>query len=120
MALITKSTLLSLGMIAGLGFAAQAQTSGLASLPPNPAAAPPAAASPVVPSVAVPGPNPGSAWNAPAAKNEAATIAPSPTYVGPNPGAGYYGTPPKFDKSADWDSNTGMHPYTSSQGPRPH
>ena len=120
MALATKSTLLGLGMVAGLAFAAQAQTSGLASLPPNPTAAPPAAASPVGPSVALPGPNPGAAWNAPAPKNETATVSPSPSYVGPNPGAGYYGTPPKFDKSADWDSNAGMHPYTSSQGPRAH
>jgi hypothetical protein len=115
----TKLTLLSLSMVAGLGFAAQAQTSGLASLPPNSTAAPPAAASPVAPSVAMPGPNPGGAWGGSAAKNETATVAPSPSYVGPNPGAGYYGTPPKFGKSADWESNTGLHPYTSSQGPRP-
>ena len=115
----TKSTLLSLSMVAGLAFAAQAQTSGLASLPPNPTAAPPAAASPVAPSVAMPGPNPGGSSN-PGTVATQAPVAPSPGYVGPQPGGGYYGTPPKFDKSADWDANTSMHPYTSSQGPRPH
>jgi hypothetical protein len=119
MSVFCKSTLLSLGMVAGIAFAAQAQTSGLASLPPNPTAAPPAAASPVPPSVAIPGPNPGAAW-AGSANATQVTVAPSPAYVGPAPGAGYYGTPPRFEKSADWDSNTAMHPYTSSVGPRPH
>ena len=64
MAHLGKSALLSLSVLAGVAFAAQAQTSGLASLPPNPAAAPPAAASPVAPSVAMPGPNPGTSSNA--------------------------------------------------------
>ena len=117
MALVTKSTLLSLGMVAGLAFAAQAQTSGLASLPPNPTVAPPAAASPVAPSVAMPGPNPGGASSAGTATQTA--ITPSPTYVGPSPGAGAGNMPPRFDKSADWDTNTSLHPYSSSQGPRP-
>ena len=64
MAIFGKSALLSLGVLASVAFAAQAQTSGLASLPPNPAAAPPAAASPVAPSATMPGPNPGTASNA--------------------------------------------------------
>jgi len=113
-----KSALLGLSMAAGVSFVAQAQTSGIASLPPNPAAAPPAAASPVAPSVAMPGPNPGLSSNAGMGVTQ--PVAPSPSYVGPAPGAGYYGTPPRFDKSADYDANTAMHPYTSSQGPRAH
>jgi hypothetical protein len=119
MAFLNKSALLSLGMVAGVAFAAQAQTSGLASLPPNPTVAPPAAVSPVAPSAALPGPNPGGSSN----PNTVATgtgVPPSEGYVGPAPGQGYYGMPPRFEKSADWDSNTGMHPYTSSMGPRPH
>jgi hypothetical protein len=69
--------------------------------------------------VAITGPNPGAAW-AGSANATQATVAPSPAYVGPAPGAGYYGMPPRFEKSADWDSNAAMHPYTSSVGPRPH
>jgi hypothetical protein len=118
MAIMMKSTLLSLGVAAGLAFAAQAQTSGIASLPPNPTAAPPAVASPVAPSAALPGPNPGGAPNAGTGSTQAA-ITPSPNYVGPAPGGGNGHMPPRFEKSADWESNTSLHPYTSSQGPRP-
>jgi hypothetical protein len=118
MAIFGKSALLSLGVLASVAFAAQAQTSGLASLPPNPAAAPPAAASPVAPSATMPGPNPGTASNAGMGATQTA-IAPSPTYVGPSPGAGTGNMPPRFEKAADWDANTALHPYTSSMGPRP-
>jgi len=118
MAHLGKSALLSLSVLAGVAFAAQAQTSGLASLPPNPAAAPPAAASPVAPSVAMPGPNPGTSSNAGMAATQTA-VAPSPTYVGPSPGAGNGNMPPRFEKAADWDANTALHPYTSNMGPRP-
>jgi hypothetical protein len=116
---ITKSTLLGLGMVAGLAFAAQAQTSGIASLPPNPAVAPPAAASPVAPSVAMPGPNPGGAPNAGTGSTQASVV-PSPNYVGPAPGGAPNAGSHRFEKSADWDSNTSLHPYTTSgMGPRP-
>lgn len=118
MAIVMKSTLLSLGMVAGLAFAAQAQTSGIASLPPNPTAAPPAVASPVAPSVAMPGPNPGGAPNAGTGSTHAG-MAPSPNYVGPAPGGAPNAGSHRFEKSADWDANTALHPYTSSQGPRP-
>jgi hypothetical protein len=90
---IVRSTLLSLGMVTGVAFPALAQTDNLASLPANPTAEPPAAASPV---------------------------APSPTYVGPTPGAGTGAVPRRFEKSADWDSNMALHPYTSGLGPKPH
>ena len=119
MALLSKSTLLSLGMMAGVAFSAQAQTSGLASLPPNPTAAPPAAASPVAPSAILPGPNPGGSSN-PNTVATGAGVEPSPGYVGPSPGAGTGAMPPRYEKSADWDGNTALHPYTSNAGPRPH
>jgi hypothetical protein len=118
MAITMKSTLLSLGMVAGLAFAAQAQTSGIASLPPNPTAGPPAVASPVAPSAALPGPNPGGAANAGTGSTQAG-MPPSPNYVGPAPGSAPSAGSHRFEKSADWDSNTALHPYTSSQGPRP-
>jgi len=116
MALLKRSTLLSLGMIAGVGFAAHAQT-GVASLPPAATAAPPAVASPAVPSVAYPGPNPGNAPSAGTGRTQAA-MTPSPTYVGPAPGSAPSAAGTHFDKSSDWDANTSMHPYTSSAGPR--
>lgn len=118
MALLKRSTLLSLGMIAGVGFAAHAQT-GVASLPPAATAAPPAVASPAAPSVALPGPNPGNAASGAMGRTQAA-MTPSPTYVGPAPGSAPSAAGTHFDKSPDWDANTSMHPYTStsSAGPR--
>jgi hypothetical protein len=116
MTLFSKSALLGMGLVA-VAFAAQAQTSGIASLPPNPTAAPPAAASPVAPSVAMPGPNPGTASNAGMGATQ--PLSPSQAYVGPSPGAGTGAMPPRYEKAADWDANTALHPYTSSMGPRP-
>lgn len=115
MALLTKSTFLSLGMAAGFALSAHAQT-GVASLPPATTAAPPAVASPA-PSVAYPGPNPGNAPSAGTGSTQA-TMAPTPNYVGPAPGSAPSANTPRYDKSADWDANTAMHPYTSSLGPR--
>ena len=117
MAIFGKSALLSLSVLAGVAFAAQAQTSGLASLPPNPTVAP-AVASAVAPSPTMPGPNPGTASNAGMGATQTA-VAPSPTYVGPSPGAGTGNMPPRYEKAADWDANTALHPYTSNVGPRP-
>jgi hypothetical protein len=116
MTLFSKSALLGMGLV-GVAFAAQAQTSGIASLPPNPTAAPPAVASPVAPSVAMPGPNPGTASNAGMGATQ--PVSPSQAYVGPSPGAGTGAMPPRYEKAADWDANTALHPYTSSMGPRP-
>ena len=73
---------------------------------------------PVAPSVAMPGPNPGTSSNAGMGATQTA-VAPSPTYVGPSPGAGNGNMPPRFEKAADWDANTALHPYTSNMGPRP-
>lgn len=110
-----KSTMLSLGLLAGAAFAAQAQTSGsVAALPP--AAAPTAA--PLAPMNPYPGPNPGAGVNAPAGQTQAA-VTPSPNYVGPNPGAGYYGTPPRYQAPNGYEQDSAAHPYTSpGNGPR--
>ena len=118
MSTLAKSTLLSLTLLAGSAFAAQAQSGSIAALPPGVMAAPPAAVAPIGPSAAYPGPNPGSGFYGGTVAQQAPVV-PSPAYIGPNPGAGYYGTPPAYQKAANWDSNTALHPYTSGLGPRP-
>ena len=87
---LVKSSVLSLGLLAGVGFAAHAQSDSVASLPPAaPAAASPAATAAVAPSAKLPGPNPGSGWYAQEQQTRAAD-APSAKYVGPAPGGGWY------------------------------
>jgi hypothetical protein len=119
MSTFAKSTVLSLSLLAGAAFAAHAQSSSIASLPPGGAA--PGVAAPIgpAPSAAYPGPNPGSGFYGGTVATQA-PVTPSQPYIGPAPGLGYYGTPPVYQKSADWNSNTAMHPYTSpGTGPRP-
>ena len=103
-----KPALLGLGLIAGIALGAQAQTtasdpnpgaSGIASLPP-----------PDQPRASSHNSIPGQAEHA---------VAPSPAYTGPAPGASNGHMPPHFDKSADWDGNTALHPYSSGIGPKP-
>ena len=121
MSTFVKSTLLSVSLLAGAALAAHAQTGSVAALPPDSTATPPAATAPVGPSVAYPGPNPGS--GAPGATlTQQTPVAASPQYVGPSPGASNGPMPPKFEKSADYDANPAMHPYTNQTqtGPRPH
>ena len=109
-----KSTILSVGLLAGAAFAAQAQTGSVASLPPT--AAPSAA--PLAPMQPYPGPNPGAGVSAPTTQSQAA-VAPSPAYVGPNPGLGYYGTPARVQTPAGYDQDAAAHPYsTPGTGPR--
>ena len=112
---LAKSTLLSLTLLTGAAFAAHAQSGSVAALPPNTAATPPAASA----SVGFPGPNPGAGYYG-GTVSQQAPVVPSPQYVGPSPGAGTGSMPPKFEKSADYEQNTTLHPYTSGQGPRPH
>ncbi|HEX3860421.1 MAG TPA: hypothetical protein VHY35_01860 [Stellaceae bacterium] len=109
---LAKSAILSVALVAGAAVAAHAQ-SNVASLPPATAAT-----TPTPGYGAYPGPNPGGSWSGAGAAAQAA-VAPSAPYVGPSPGGSNGSTPPHFDKSADWDSNTALHPYTSSMGPRP-
>jgi hypothetical protein len=115
-----KTTLLSLSLLAGAAFAAHAQSNSVASLPPGTAAAPHAATAPVGPSTAYPGPNPGTSGYSGTGQTQA-TVAPSPQFVGVSPGTASTPTSPHFEKPADWESNTALHPYTSEGiGPRAH
>jgi hypothetical protein len=111
-----KTTVLSLGLLAGVALAAHAQSSSVASLPPGTVATPPAAGA----TAAYPGPNPGTGYYGGTVQSQA-PVTPSPQFVGVNPGAATAPMPPHFEKSADWDSNTALHPYTSpGVGPRAH
>ena len=120
MSIFAKSALLSITLLAGVAVAAHAQSGSVAALPPGSVATTPATA-PIGPSVTYPGPNPGSGYYG-ATVTQQAPVAPSPQYVGPSPGAGSGSMPPKFNKSADYDSDPATHPYTNStqMGPRPH
>src|SRR5260370_30701363 len=120
MSIIAKSALRSVPRLAGVAVAAHAQSGSVAALRPGTVATTPATA-PIGPSVTYPGPNPGSGYYG-ATVTQQAPVAASPQYVGPSPGAGSGSVPPKFNKSADYDSDPAMHPYTNStpRGPPPH
>ena len=78
-----KSTIVGMGLIAGVAFSAFAQTDNVASLPPGAQApTPPTAA--VAPSANYIGPKPGElgAWQ----EKQSQTVRPSEAYVGPKPG----------------------------------
>ena len=79
---LVKSTVLSLGLLTAVAFAAQAQ-SNVAALPPG--TAPAAAPAVVAPSPKYVGPNPGSLWGI--QEQHTQPVTPSPKYVGPNPGS---------------------------------
>jgi len=85
---LVKSTVLSLSLLAGAGFAAHAQSGSVAALPPAAAAAPAAA---VAPSPAWIGPKASGGFYPKETQTEAA-FQPSPKYVGPGPGGGWYPT----------------------------
>jgi hypothetical protein len=110
---LTKAFVLGLGLLTGVAVAAQAQDGSVASLPPGAATA----ATPA-PSAGYPGPNPGTGFYG-GTVTQQQPVVPSPQYVGPAPGAGYYGTGPAYQKPADYEANTGMHPYNGGTGPRP-
>lgn len=118
MSSLVKSALLGISLVAGAAVAAHAQSNSVASLPPGAAATPPAATAPVGPSVAYPGPNPGSGGYT-GTFSEQQPVAPSPKYVGPPPGAADASNPPRFDKPAGYDQDTSLHPYSSNMGPAP-
>src|SRR5579884_1796694 len=103
MSALVKSTVLSLGLLAGVAVAAHAQSGSIAALPPG-AAAPAAPTAPVGPTTAYPGPNPGAGWYGGTVQPQQA-VAPSPALPGPNPGLGYYGVAPKFEKPAGYDQD---------------
>jgi hypothetical protein len=104
---ILKPVVLGLGLVAGLAFGVHAQTAAVTPTP-----------GPSVASLPMEGPRTNSATAIPGTPHVAVT--PSSNYPGPAPGAGTGQMPPHFEKSADWDKNTALHPYTSSgMGPKP-
>jgi hypothetical protein len=109
MSSLIRPALLGLGLIAGITVGAQAQT---AMSGPNPATSPSIASLPPVDEPR------DSSHNSIPGDNQHA-VAPSPTYIGPAPGAGNGHMPPHFNKSADWDRDPVMHPYSSGMGPKP-
>src|SRR5258708_34236416 len=112
MSILAKSALLSVPLLAGVAVAAHAQSGSVAALPPGTVATTPATA-PIGPSMAFPGPNPGSGYYGGTAPQQAPG-APSPQYGGPPPAAGSGSVPPKVNKPADYESHPGTQPSTNS------
>ena len=101
-----KQLVLGLGLIAGVALAAQAQTvSGTVTPGPSIANLPPD------------GPRPNSLGAIPGGQHMPVTE--SGNYIGPAPGATNGQMPPRFEKPADWEQNTALHPYSSNLGPKP-
>ncbi len=108
MSIFLKPIVLGLGLVAGIAIGAQAQTVSGATTPGTSVATLPPQEGPRASSYnTIPGP-----------VREAVT--PSGNYPGPAPGASSGQMSPRFDKSADWDANTALHPYTSNLGPKAH
>ena len=120
---LLKSSVVSLGLLAGLAVAAQAQS--VSSLPPAggaTTASPPPATSPAP--TAFPRPGGNATWQEehyqPSAGYEAdQTQHPYSTSIGPKPGANS-SIQEEHYKSTDQDSASGRHPYTATGvGPKP-
>lgn len=101
-----KPIVLGLGLVAGVAFGAHAQTVSSAVTP-----------GPSVASLPLEGPR-ASSYNT-VHGDAPRAVAPSGIYPGPAPGASTGQMPAHFDKSADWDANTALHPYSSGFGPKP-
>ena len=78
---LVKSTILSLGLLAGAAASAYAQSENIAKLPPAAAVTPPPAAA--APSTVFLGPDPGTAW--PAGQSNTGTFQTSPQQFGAIP-----------------------------------
>lgn len=111
MSSFVKASVLGLGLLTGVAFAAQAQNT--ASLPPN--AGTPSA---VAPSGNYPGPNPGNA-NISGTPVMGGPVVASGAYPGPAAGATNGAMPPRFNAPAGYDSDRNAAPYGTSYGPRP-
>jgi hypothetical protein len=79
---VVKSTIVGMGLLAGVAFSAYAQTDSVAALPPG-AQAPTPPAAVVAPATEYVGPKPGQTWTA--QEKQTRPVAPSPEYVGPRP-----------------------------------
>ena len=80
---VVKSTIVGMGLLAGVASAAYAQTDNVAALPPG-AQAPTPPAAVVAPSANYVGPAPGTTWTA--QEKQTQQVQPSQAYVGPAPG----------------------------------
>src|SRR5690349_14418927 len=83
---IVRTTALTLGLLTGVAFAAQAQTNNVAALPPAAPAAAPAA--PVASPTNYPGPNPGSGFYGGLVQQQQQVV-PSGKLEGPAPGGAW-------------------------------
>ena len=106
MSMSIKSVLLGLGLVGGIALGAQAQTALTNAIPGTSIANLPSE-----------GPRASSLEAIPTGQH--LPLAASGNYPGPAPGAGTGQMPPRYQKPADWEANTGLHPYTSGIGPRP-
>jgi hypothetical protein len=100
--------LLGLGLVAGIAFAAQAQTASTAPAPRTSIANLPLEGPRTNSMISIPNPR------------EVGPVVPSGEYPGPRPGASQGQMPPRFEKPADWDSNMAYHPYDKGFSPSPH
>jgi hypothetical protein len=124
MSSLLKSTILGMGLLAGVAATAHAQS--VSTLPPtNPATTAPTATAPVYSSTQPTGPNAGvnSSWEhhySPAPGYEADKVQhPYSTSIGPQPGSHSSGQDVHYQAS-DKDSDPSRHPYsTNGFGPKP-
>ena len=114
---------MSLGLLAGIAAAAQAQS--VSSLPP-PSGAAPVSPPPATPSTPLVGPKPGSSavwqeqhYQAPPNYEADKSLHPYSTPIGPEPGS-YSPGPEEHYQATQKDALPGRHPYTMpGVGPRP-
>jgi hypothetical protein len=122
MSSLLKSTVLSLGVLAGTAAIALAQS--VSSLPPSgPTTAPTVATSPPSTSKIFPNPGNNTTWQEehaqPAAGYEAdKSQHPYSTSIGPQPGSHSSGKDEHY-QATEGDDAPGRHPYTSTLGPKP-
>ena len=121
MSSMLKTTVLSIGLLAGTALAAQAQS--VSSLPPAGGVPQTAVAQPSYTSQLGPNPGKGSAWSeehyqAPADYGANPTYHPYSTSIGPKPGAQSSGVDVHYGATAA-DDAPAAHPYTAAGvGPR--
>ena len=123
---LVKSTVVSVGLLAGLAATANAQS--VSALPPGGGVPEPAqtARSPAFGSTQSFFPKPGGGeviqeehYQPPADWNSNKADHPYSTSIGPSPGSHSSGQDTHYQTPPGWESATGMHPYTSEAGPKP-
>ena len=122
MSSLVKSTVLGLGLLAGVGAVVHAQS--VSSLPPSGPATQPATAAPAYSSSTqiLPSPGGNSSWKEEHYQSTAGYDAdksqhPYSTSVGPQPGSHSSGKDEHY-QATDQDDQPGRHPYTSNMGPK--